>query len=171
MNNQNPKVHRILFVCLGNICRSPMAEAVFAQLVADEQMSDRFVIDSCGTGHWHVGEKAHPDTCRVLEENGALGPLDGKRARQLTADDLSCFDYILAMDEDNLRGIQSLMQKVNVSANREPVVKLLRDFDPIDTGSAVPDPYYDSARGFENVHLMIHRSCTGLLKSLLSDAQ
>jgi protein-tyrosine phosphatase len=166
-NNQT----RILFVCMGNICRSPMAEAVFAQMVADEQMSERFLIDSCGTGHWHVGEMAHSDTRRVLQENGALWPLTGKHARQLTADDLSRFDYILAMDDDNLRGIQNLMPAANLSVNHAPVVQLLRDFDPIGTGSGVPDPYYDSARGFENVYLIIHRSCTGLLKSILNDGQ
>src|SRR5258708_39423554 len=96
---------RVLFVCLGNICRSPMAEAVFAHLVEEAGLSDRISADSAGTGHWHLGERPHNGTRRVLEKNSIAYD---HRARLLEEEDVNRFDYIIAMDRHNLRDIKAL---------------------------------------------------------------
>src|SRR5437762_1508755 len=96
---------RVVFVCLGNICRSPMAEGVFRHLVKEAGLQDKIEVDSCGTGSWHIGEPAHSGTQRVLAKHG----MDYKHeARQLCNADLTDADYLVAMDSDNLRGIRRL---------------------------------------------------------------
>lgn len=94
---------KVVFVCLGNICRSPMADAVFQNMVKDADLSDEIMVDSAGTGRYHIGERAHRGTLKTLEKQGIsyLG-----RARQFTARDLGLFDYVLAMDNSNLSNIQ-----------------------------------------------------------------
>ena len=149
----------VLFVCLGNICRSPLAEGIFLHLVDQAGLTDRFEVDSAGTGAWHVGERADARAAMVASQHGVELP---SRARQITSDDLDHFDYVIAMDRENLRNIERL------AATRESdaQIKLLREYDSESSGDEVPDPYYGGASGFENVYEMVHRSCTELLDQL-----
>ena len=150
---------RVLFVCLGNICRSPLAENVFRHLVAEAGVEDRFEIDSAGTGSWHVGEQ--PDR-RAMSVARARGIEMRGRARQVTAEDLATYDHVIAMDRDNLRDLQSLAYGEASTAK----IELLRDYDPEGDGDDVPDPYYGGASGFEEVLDIVSRSCRNLLASL-----
>jgi len=149
----------VLFVCLGNICRSPLAEGVFRHLADEAGLSERFEIDSAGTGSWHVGERPDARATMVAQQHGVA--LDC-RARQLTEDDLKRFDYVVAMDRDNLQSIRRMAD----AAGSEAEVVLLREFDPEGEGDEVPDPYYGGASGFETVYEMVHRSCAHLLERL-----
>lgn len=149
---------RVLFVCLGNICRSPTAEAVFAKLVRDAGLSDRFVIDSAGTGGWHAGEQAHPPTRATAARRGA--PIT-HLARQVTLADFERFDLLLAMDASNVANLHRLTTN---EAHRQKV-RLLREFDPAAApGSEVPDPYYTGE--FEEVFDICERASAGLLAHL-----
>lgn len=151
--------HRIgvLFVCLGNICRSPLAEGVFRYLVRRAGLTDRFHIASAGTSDYHTGESPDRRTAEVARRRGVV--LD-HAAVQMTSKDLDRFDYVLAMDRQNLSRIQRLAGGRRHRARLE----LLRTFD--DTAGdrlEVPDPYFGGPRGFEEVHDMIERACAGLL--------
>ncbi|MEP6757251.1 MAG: low molecular weight protein-tyrosine-phosphatase [Chthonomonadales bacterium] len=148
---------RILFVCLGNICRSPMAEAIFLQLVKKANLVDQFEIDSAGTGHWHVGEKAHRGTLAVLNTHEV--PYTG-RARQITRADLGKWDYIITMDEDNMEAVRLL------GSSSARIVSMM-SFAPERGFSEVPDPYYDGR--YELVYDLLNSACTGLLSTLLKD--
>jgi protein-tyrosine phosphatase len=151
---------RILFVCLGNICRSPTAEGVMRQLVADAGMQQSIELDSAGTGGWHVGEPPDPRAREAALRRGIS--LEGA-ARQVHADDFERFDLILAMDRSNERELRRLAPDEPARAK----VRLLREFDPASTGVEdldVPDPYYDSRRGFEIVLDQVQAACTGLLE-------
>lgn len=146
----------VLFVCLGNICRSPLAEGVFNHLVAEDGLTDRFVVDSAGTGAWHVGEPPDGRASVVAEQNGVVLQ---SHARQVTSSDLDRFDYVLAMDRSNL---EELERMVDLSG-ADVTLQLLRDFDPEEDGDEVPDPYYGGSSGFEHVYKIVHRSCRHLL--------
>lgn len=148
---------RVLFVCLGNICRSPTAEGVFLDLVKKQDRKDHFIVDSAGLGAWHVGEPPHRVTQAVAISHGVHLPSIG---RQFSPADFDRFDLILAMDRENLAGI--LQQAPDNAA--EAKVRLFRDFDPEQPGSEVPDPYYGDRVDFENVFLICRRSAEGLLK-------
>ena len=150
---------RVLFVCLGNICRSPLAENVFRHLVEEAGLEDQFEIDSAGTGSWHVGER--PDD-RATATALARGIEVVGCARQVTPDDLVIFDYVLAMDRDNLRELEHMARQGPATAR----IELLRAYDPEQEGGDVPDPYYGGATGFENVFDIVSRSCRNLLASL-----
>ncbi|MFP3948085.1 MAG: low molecular weight protein-tyrosine-phosphatase [Gemmatimonadota bacterium] len=146
----------VLFVCLGNICRSPLAEGVFLSLLEEEGIEHRFEVDSAGTGAYHVGESPDPRSVDVARRNGIT--LRG-HARQVEAADFEIFDYVLAMDRSNLRALEGLRPE-----NPRAGLHLLRDFDPESDGDPdVPDPYYGGPGGFERVFEMIDRSCRGLL--------
>ena len=155
---------RLLFVCLGNICRSPAAEGVFLHLLAREGLEDRFVVDSAGTGGWHVGNRADRRMRAAAERRGIHLP---SRARQLDRDDLLQFDRILTMDDDNLRAVHSLAREFAPGsatlARIEPITTYCRRFQV----SEVPDPYYGGDQGFEHVLDLLDDACTGLLESLL----
>lgn len=150
---QSARPVRVLFICMGNICRSPMAEAVFRHHVAAAGLSERIIIDSAGTGGWHAGERPHHGTLAVLERNGIAE--GNQHARQLRRADLSDFDYLLAMDHENLADL-----RIFGAAGNERV-RLLLDFAPeIDTRE-VPDPYYSG--GFDYVFSLVEAGSKGLL--------
>ena len=151
---------RVLFVCLGNICRSPAAEGVFLHLLAQQKLEDRFLVDSAGTGGWHVGRPADPRMRAAAERRGIHLP---SRARQLEADDLTSFDHILTMDAANLADVQALAREVGGgSARIEPLVGYCRQLK----ASEVPDPYYGGPAGFEHVLDLLDDACRGLLDAL-----
>lgn len=148
---------RVLFVCLGNICRSPMAEAIFRDLVAKEGLKDQFFIDSAGLGGWHVGQEPHEGTRGILKKYNISG--EGLVARRMNQDDLDEFDYIVAMDDENIAGIEQL-RKEHPQAQ---VAKLL-DFVPDTDVSDVPDPYYTG--NFEYVYELVIKGCQSLLHKI-----
>lgn len=148
----------ILFVCLGNICRSPIAEGVFQQLVNEAGLTSAIKVDSAGTASYHIGELPDKRARLVCEERGIKLT---HRARAFSKDDFETFDYILAMDKQNLANIQKL-QPVNARAK----LMLMRDFDPKHKGAEVPDPYYGEMDGFVEVFEMLERSCRELLADL-----
>jgi protein-tyrosine phosphatase len=162
-SEQNDERTAVLFVCLGNICRSPLAKALFEQHVSRSSLSDRFVIDSCGTGHWHVGGPADRRSMAVARRNGT--PMT-HTARQIDpAIDFDRFDVIVAMDQANVRTLLEL------GAPPDRVV-LLRSFDPSlahhSTGEhEVPDPYHGTDADFDEVYRMTDTACAGLLDHLL----
>jgi len=149
-------VIRVLFVCTGNICRSPTAEGVLRALVDEAGLTSRVEIDSCGLGGWHVGEAPDPRTCATAHRRGVVLT---HRARKLEPRDLDRFDYVLAMDGEHLEALRGMKGKARVA--------LLRSFEPGAPPDAdVPDPYYGGADGFEEVYDMCERACRGLLDHL-----
>ncbi|MGQ0560498.1 MAG: low molecular weight protein-tyrosine-phosphatase [Gemmatimonadota bacterium] len=150
----------VLFVCLGNICRSPLAEGVFRHFVRESGLEQRFHIDSAGTSSYHTGDPPDQRTCAVARARGI--ELRGA-SRQIGPDDLDRFDYVITMDEENRSAVQRLARK---STGRATLHRL-REFDPATNGDLdVPDPYYGGARGFEQVQDMVERSCRALLEHL-----
>jgi protein-tyrosine phosphatase len=149
---------RILFVCMGNICRSPTAEGVMRSLLAEQGLDQVIELDSAGTGDWHVG--APPDH-RATAAAAARGiPLEGA-ARQVTVRDFEEFDLVLAADRANLSDLRTI-----APAGTEHKVRLLREFDPASEGAPdldVPDPYFGGGRGFEDVLDLVEAACRGLL--------
>jgi protein-tyrosine phosphatase len=154
---------RILFVCLGNICRSPAAEGVFLHLLAREGLEDRFVVDSAGTGGWHVGRPADRRMRAAAERRGIHLP---SRARQLDRGDLLGFDRILTMDDDNLQAVRSLARELAPGSGDlaliEPMTSHCRRFQ----AREVPDPYYGGEEGFAHVLDLLEDACAGLLTTL-----
>jgi protein-tyrosine phosphatase len=147
----------VLFVCLGNICRSPMAEAIFRDLVKKEGLQDQIKIDSAGTGDWHVGHPPHEGTREILKKNQVID--EGIFARQIAADDLNQFDYIIAMDSQNIDNIG----KVGKIKDHVKVNKLL-DYVADNKGRDVPDPYYTG--NFDEVYELVQAGCTSLLEEI-----
>jgi protein-tyrosine phosphatase len=156
------KPSRILFVCLGNICRSPLAEAVFRHKVRERGVDEQFEIDSAGTSGYHDG--APPDA-RSSETALRRGVELAGQSRKLTAADLRRFDYVIAMDGENLREIRALEAAAGGSAH----IHRLREWDPEASGADVPDPYYGGPDGFDDVHDIVDRSCEALLDHLLAE--
>lgn len=153
---------RVLFVCLGNICRSPMAEGVFRRLVQDRGLEGKIDCDSAGTSGWHIGEGPDPRTVETAARHGL--ELD-HRGRKFTSADFGDFDYILAMDRQNYRDIQS----VQGCRQYKGSLSLMRDYDEQSPGSDVPDPYYGGLDGFERMYDTLLRSCGGLLDEIISN--
>lgn len=149
----------ILFVCMGNICRSPTAEGVFRKLVQDEGLEHAFLIDSAGTIGYHVGEAPDPRTQAAARRRGI--DLSALRARKVEREDFERFRYILAMDRDNLAHLESMRPP----GSQAHVGLFLSFADGIDVDE-VPDPYYGGARGFEEVLDLVEAGARGLLEHL-----
>src|SRR4051812_28593371 len=157
-------VYRIAFVCLGNICRSPMAEVVMRSLVVRAGLADRISVSSAGTGDWHVGERADPRTIETLAGRGYDG--SQHRARQFEADWFDRYDLVVALDRRNLADLQEM-----APPDRRDDVRLLRSYDPeFDDGGDVdvPDPYYGGSDGFGDALDLVERACRGLLDDVVA---
>ncbi len=150
---------RVLFVCLGNICRSPAAEGVFLHLIGREGLEEAFQVDSAGTGDWHVGRPADPRMRAAAARRGIVLP---SRARQITAADLRRFDHVLTMDRQNLRAVRGLIGPDGATARIGPLTGHCRRFSV----EEVPDPYYGGEQGFDQVLDLLEDACAGLLESL-----
>lgn len=153
---------RILFVCLGNICRSPLAQGLFEHLTTQRGVRDQFTIGSCGTGGWHVGERPDPRTLAVARRHGVELT---SRARKLDPTcDFDRFDLVIAMDRSNLSNI------LRAGCPEERATLLLR-FAPRDIAEPhryeVPDPYSEGPEGFELVYHLVHAGASGLLEAVL----
>ncbi|MBK6686315.1 MAG: low molecular weight phosphotyrosine protein phosphatase [Deltaproteobacteria bacterium] len=142
-------MQRLLFVCLGNICRSPTAEAVFAELLRRAGRMDEFQLDSAGTGDWHAGE---PPDLRTQAAARALGYPMRHRARQVSRQDFERFDLVLAMDRQNHRDLLALADPVH-----HPKIQLFRSLDDPGSPADVPDPYYGGEEGFVEVVRIVER--------------
>jgi low molecular weight protein-tyrosine phosphatase len=153
----DPAKRRVLFVCMGNICRSPLAEGIFLHKAAQRGVRDLFDVDSAGTGDWHAGEAPHPHARAVAAANGVR--LES-RARQVTAADFARFAHLICMDESNRRHLARL------GAPPEKL-RLLLALHPRSKLSDVPDPYGDGPEGFERVYRLIEPACEALLDELL----
>lgn len=147
---------KILFVCLGNICRSPMAEAIFKEKIEERGLAAKYDGDSAGTAAYHIGETPDPRTLSTLASHGIFFT---HRGQQFDEDLNRQFDYIIAMDSTNKQNIERLI-------GRADKLYLMRDFDAIARGADVPDPYYGGEDGFEKVYQMIDRSISSLIDFL-----
>lgn len=153
------KKTKVLFVCLGNICRSPTAEGVFRKLVEDRGLSGDFEIDSAGTSAWHRGEAPDPRSQEEALRHGI--DLSRQRSRPVVPQDFHQFDYIVAMDGENLRELRK-----RCPASLQGRLHRLPAFAPELGVSDVPDPYYGGARGFENVFEIVRAGAAGLLAAI-----
>lgn len=150
---------RILFVCLGNICRSPAAEIIFRRMVEDTGKSEAFHIDSAGTIGYHEGSPPDPRMSAALKRHGYI--IAGK-SRPILEDDLESFDLIVTMDESNYSDVCSLAADPALSSKVRPLVSFCRTHDD----KRVPDPYYGGERGFEHVISLLEDGCGGILAEL-----
>lgn len=156
MNSRSKDQVNVLFVCTGNICRSPMAEAVFAHLVRESGLADRFEIASAGTSSYHVGEAPHRGTRAALDKHRVAQT--GQRAQQVTPQMLARADYIVAMDDDNVRGLQRFGDALDGK------LSLLLEHATDAYAREVPDPYYEG--NFEEVYRLVLNGARGLLERI-----
>lgn len=147
-------------MCLGNICRSPLAEGVFRKKVTSAGMGDRFEVDSAGTGAWHIGNP--PDSRMTDTALSRNVDIRHQKARQLVTEDFQRFDHVFVMDKNNLNDVLAL----DVEDEHSGRVRLFREFDPEPGDFQVPDPYYGGARGFEEVFDIVDRTADLLLHRL-----
>jgi protein-tyrosine phosphatase len=150
---------RVLFVCLGNICRSPLAEAIFIHKVKALGVADRFEADSCSTSNYNVGDGPDHRTLANAAQNGVS---IGHTARQMVRDDFEYFDRILVMDDQNYRNVRSFCDPAH-----HHKITMMRDFDPNGPGD-VPDPYWGNEQDFQDVFEVLDRSVEALVRHLTS---
>ena len=154
MRFQNGKI-KVMFVCLGNICRSPMAEMVFTNLVNEKGLEDHFQIQSSGTGAWHEGERPHPGTVQILRKNSVpVNP--NKRAQKIKSNVFKEYDYVIAMDSSNKQNLKHLGN-----------ASLLLDEIPGGQYKDVPDPYYE--QNFDFVYELVTEGCRNLLTRICKE--
>lgn len=151
----------VMFFCLGNICRSPLAEGVFSYKLDERGLGNRFVVESSGTSSYHVGESPDPGSQRVAREELSIDISD-QRSQQLRPEHVEQFHYLVAMDRSNRRRATELTAEVT-----EDDIHLLRDFDPEDDDPDVPDPYGGQQSQFDLVYSIVDRSTDRLLEYLL----
>jgi protein-tyrosine phosphatase len=159
MNPPAPKARRVLFVCLGNICRSPAAEIILRKLVDDAGLANEFHIDSAGTISHHAGSPPDSRMSAALERHGFTA---GGEARRIETRDLEFFDLIVTMDESNLEQVRSLDE----AKIHHPKIRPFVSFCRTHTDLRVPDPYYGGQRGFEHVIRLLEDGCGGILEEL-----
>jgi len=150
---------KVLFVCLGNICRSPLAEAIFKDKLKKKNLENYFEVDSCGTSNYHIGDRPDARTITNATKNGVTIDHCG---RQLTVKDLQYYDHILAMDKSNHHNILRLAKDESLTSK----IMLMREFDTVGKGEEVPDPYYGGERNFQEVFEILDRSTENFLKHL-----
>jgi len=158
---------KILFVCLGNICRSPTAEGVFRHKLAQNNIHDGYLenifLDSAGTGAYHIGKRPDKRSRKIALKYGVK--LDDLQARQITRQDFTDYDYVMAMDQENIRDM-----KIICPSGQQHKIKLLMKYAENCPGiTEVPDPYAGSIEGFDRVYNIIDRGCNGFLKYLLAN--
>jgi protein-tyrosine phosphatase len=153
----------VLFLCMGNICRSPMAEAVFRALVLDAGLADSVHIDSAGTHSYHLGHSPHPETQAELERNGV--PVGDQISRLIVPADLDAFDYVVAMDNANLGELTGMVHEAGGPGAIRAELSLLLDHAETDAPDReVPDPYYIG--GYDRVYELVDAGCRGLLQTV-----
>ena len=151
---------KVCFVCLGNICRSPLAQGVFEALVKEEGLQDRIIISSAGVSAWHVG---NPPDARMQQTARDHGIHLNSRARQFQSSDFEQMDLVLAMDLSNL----SALKQMSSEPELQHKLFLFRSFDPQHNNDLeVPDPYYGGGKGFETVYQIVDRTCPNVLDHL-----
>lgn len=154
---------KVLFVCLGNICRSPLAEALFKHKVKQLKIDQKYEADSCGTGDYHIGSQPDLRTIRSALDNGVE---IFHACRQLTVNDFSEFDFILAMDKSNHANI---MRMAKLSDTQSKVF-MMREFDYLKPGADVPDPYHGDEVDFKKVFDILNRSLDGFIAHLIENS-
>ena len=152
---------KVLFVCMGNICRSPTAEGIFRSIVLKQKLSDFFEIDSAGTHAFHIGNPPDIRSQQTARKHGV--DLSNQRARKVHQSDFYYYDYIIAMDTDNIEILRSICP-----ANSQSQIKLLLDYLPNPSFPSVPDPYFEGK--FDEVFEMVHAACTSFLGNLVKKA-